>query len=61
MILTSSTFRGYPEKTRPGTEIEEWSEEYTEDKGKGKEGFKTSRKDPLKLEEVIYVQMLPKI
>lgn len=55
MILTLFIFRGYLEKTRLGIEIEEWLEEYTEDKGKGKEGFKILRKDFFKLEEVIYV------
>lgn len=32
----SSTFRGYPEKTIPDIETEEWSKKQMEDKGKGK-------------------------
>lgn len=32
----SSTFRGYPEKTIPGIQVEEWSKKQMEDKSKGK-------------------------
>ena len=60
-ILMLSTFRGYPEKTRPDREIEEWPKKYIEDKGKGKrESQDVKERQGVKVEEVICIQMLPK-